>query len=101
MLLLPDAAERIPQRAELDLVKKYCPEHVDHFSARYRNARMFAVHWRIACHGGHRPATNTLCDYLALIKHEVREGAGSGRAGQTIRIMRTAVEKGLGPAKIT
>ena len=114
VLPLPDAVERILQRAEkrdrlivawseheLDVVKNYCPEHLDRFEALYRNARTFAVHWRNTCHGGHRPATNTLCDYLALIGYEVPEGARPGRAGETIRILRTALDKGRGIADLT
>jgi hypothetical protein len=114
LLLLPDAVNRILQRAEkrdrlvvawseheLDVVTNYCPEHLDRFRARYRNARTFAVHWRNTCHGGHRPATNRLCDYLALVEYEVPGEAGPGRAGETIRILRTALEKGRGIADLT
>jgi hypothetical protein len=114
LLLLPDAVERILQRAEkrdrlvvawseheLDVVKNYCPEHLDRFEPRYRNARTFAVHWRNTCHGGRRPATNSLSDYLALVDYEVPDGAGPGRAGETIRIMRTALEKGREIADLT
>ena len=91
VLPLPDAVERILQRAEkrdrlivawseheLGVVKNYCPEHLDRFEALYRNARTFAVHWRNSCHEGHRPATNTLCAYLALIGYEVPKGGWAG-----------------------
>ncbi len=60
------------------------------------NARTFAVYWRNACHGGRKPATNDLPAYLALIEYDVPEGAGPGRAGDTIRIVGEALKKGRG-----
>jgi hypothetical protein len=114
LLPLPDAVGRILQRAErkdrlivawseheLGVVKGYCPKHLDRFHARFVNARTFAVHWRNKCHGGRKPATNTLADYLALIEYEVPEAAEPGRAGETIRAVRRAFEKGLGIAGLT
>ena len=109
LLPLPDAVERILQRAEakdrlivawteheLKVVKTYCPQHLARFEARFVNARAVAEHWRNACHDGQKPKTNELADYLALIKYEVSEGAGPGRAGETIGIVGKALEKGLG-----
>jgi len=114
LLALPEAVERILRRAErkdrlivawseheLDVVEDYCPKHLDRFQARFVNARTFAVHWRNKCHGGGKPATNMLGDYLALIGYEVSEGAGPGRAGETIRVVRKALEKGRGIAGMT
>jgi hypothetical protein len=106
LLALPEAVERIVRRAErkdrlivawsereLNVVKRYCPEHLERFQAKFVNARTVAVHWRNKRHQGRKPATNTLADYLALIEYEVTEGAGPGRAGETIRIVRKALEK--------
>ena len=114
LLALPDAVERILQRAErkdrlivawseheLDVVERDCPELLDRFQAKFRNARTFAVHWRNKCHEGRKPATNTLADYLALIEYQVTEGAGPGRAGETIRVVRRALEKRRGIAGLT
>ncbi len=109
LLLLPDAVERILQRAEandrlivawseheLDVVKEYCPQHLARFEPRFVNARTFAVYWRNAVHGGNKPATRDLPAYLALIKYALPEGAGPGRAGETIRLVCRALEKGQG-----
>jgi len=109
LLSLPDAVERILERAEakdrlivawseheLDVVTEHCPQHLGRFQARFVNARTFAVHWRNAVHGGRKPATNELADYLRLIGYEVPEGAGPGRAADTIRIVGQALEKGRG-----
>ena len=65
------------------------------------NARAVAVRWRNACHGGRKPGTNELASYLALIGYEVPGGAGPGRAGDTIRIVGKALEKGLGLKGLT
>ena len=114
LLELSDAVERILQRAdskdrlivawsehELDVVRDHCPEKLDRLRARYVNARSVAVHWRNRCHGGLMPASNALADYLALIGHAVPEGAGPGRAGATIGILRTALKKNRGVAGLT
>ncbi len=106
-LSLPDAVERILQRAEakdrlivawseheLDVVKEYCPQHLARFEARFVNARTFAVYWRNVVHGGDKPATGDLPTYLALIDYDLPEDAGPGRAGETIRLVRKALEKG-------
>lgn len=113
-LPLLGAVERILQRAEardrlivawseheLDVVKEYCPQHLARFEARYVNARSFAVYWRNACHGGNQPATKDLPTYLALIGYDVPGGAGPGRAGETIRRVGKALEKGEGLAGLT
>jgi hypothetical protein len=109
LLSLPDAVERIVQRAEardrlivawseheLDVVKDHAPQHLDRFEARFVNARTFAVYWRNACHAGRKPATNDLPAFLALIEYDLPVGAGPGRAGDTIRIVGDALKKGHG-----
>ena len=114
LLALPDAVEQILQRAEaknrlivawseheLDVVRERCPQHLARLEARFVNARAVAVHWRNACHGGERPATSQLADYLALIGYEVSKGAGPGRAGETIRIVSKALKKGQGIGGLT
>ena len=107
LLPLPDAVERILQRAEakdrlivawseheLDVVKVHTPQHLARFEARFVNARTFAVYWRNACHGGRKPATNDLPAYLALIEYDLPEGAGPGRAGDTIEDRRRSTQEG-------
>lgn len=113
-MTLSDAVERILQRAErrdrrivawseheLDIVRKYCPDKLERFEIRYVNARAVAVHWRNRCHGGRRPSTNTLADYLTLIGYVVPPAAGVGRAGETIRILTAALEKGRRVSELT
>jgi hypothetical protein len=103
-LALADAVERILQRAEkrdrlivawttheLDVVRVYCPEHLDRFESRYVNALGVAKRWRNSCHGGQKPAIGTLAAYLDLIGHRVPDGAGPGRTGETIRILLQAL----------
>lgn len=103
---LPEAVERILQRAErkdrrivawseheLGVVRDHCPELLDRFQSRYVNARTVAVHWRNKCHAGQRPRTNTLADYLDLIAYGVSEAGRPGRAGETIRTIRKALEQ--------
>lgn len=114
LLPLPAAVERILHRAEakgrlivawseheLDVVQTYCPQHLVRFEARYVNARALAVYWRNACHGGRKPAANDLPSYLGLISYEMPVGAGPGRAGETIRRVGKALEKGNGLAGLT
>ena len=113
-LTLAAAIERILQRAEakdrqivawsereLNAVRLYCPEHVDRFEARHVNARSLAVRWRNKCHGGRKPATNTLADYMALIGHTVPPEAGPDEVGKTVARVRTSLEKGRGVAGLT
>ena len=82
-------------------MNNYCPEKLDRFQSRFVNARAFAVRWRNRCHAGKKPPTNSLADYLALIEYRVSEGAGPGLAGETIRIVRKALEKGRGIEGLT
>src|SRR3954452_938439 len=63
--------------------------------------RAVAEYWRNACHATQKPETNQLADYLALIGYKVSYGAGRGRAGETIRIVGKALEKGLEPKGVT
>ena len=86
---------------ELDVVRDFAPEHLDRFAARYINARTLAVRWRNKCHGGERPATNTLADYLRLVGYLVPDGAGPGRAGETIGILDKAFAAGRQPNDLT
>jgi hypothetical protein len=114
VLDLPDAIEHILQRAEakdrlivawsdheLDVVRTFSPTHVERFSARYVNARTFAVHWRNARHAGARPPTNELADYLALIDHRVPPEAGKGGVGDTLRVLGDAFARGRGWGDLT
>ena len=113
-LTLADAVARILVRAEaknrlivawsqheLYVVGEHAPEHLDRFAARYVNARTFAVRWRNKCRGGAKPASNTLADYLALSGYRVPEGAGPGRAGETIGILQRAFDLGRMPSDLT
>ena len=113
-LELSDAVERILQRAEskdrmivawseheLGVVRDHCPDKLERFQARYINARLVAVHWRNKCHGGEKPSSNALADYLALIGHTVPQGAGPGLAGATIAVVRKALERDRGVAGLT
>jgi len=114
LLDLCGAVERVLQRAErrdrlivawseheLNVVSRYCPDKLDRFEARFVNARAFAVRWRNRCYGGEKPDSNSLADYLALIEHKVPQEAGPGRAAETIRILRKALEKGRAIDEIT
>jgi hypothetical protein len=114
LLPLPDAIERILQRAEarncrlvawsrheLDIVEEHCPEKLERFAVRYVNARAVAVRWRNKCHAGRKPETNTLADYLALIGYEVPGTAGPGHVGETIKRVRKSLLKGQGVAGLT
>ena len=68
LLSLPNAVERILQRAEsrdcrivawseheLNVVRKGCPEHLDRFGARFVYALGVAKRWRNKCHDGNKP----------------------------------------------
>lgn len=114
LLPLHDAVERILLRAEardrlivawseheLDVVKEYCPKHLARFEARYVNARIFAVYWRNACHDRDKPATRDLPTYFELIGYDLPDDLGPGRAGETIRRVGKALEKGRGIAGLT
>ena len=81
---------------ELDVVKEYCPEHLARFEARFVNARSVAVYWRNACHAGDKPPTKDLPTYLALVGYDLPDGAGPGLAGETIKRVAAALEKGRG-----
>ena len=61
------------------------------------NARLVAVPWRNVCHGGHKPETNTLADFMFLVGHQVAEDAGPGLTGETIRLVRATLEGGRAP----
>lgn len=114
LLSLPAAVLRIIQRAEkkdrqivawseheLNVVKTYCPEHLERFESRYVNARSYAVRWRNKCHGGEKPEVGTLANYLVQIGHSVPKGAGPGDVGKTIGLVRKSLEKGIGVDGLT
>jgi hypothetical protein len=111
---LSDAVERILQRAEkrdrlivawteheLNVVRTHCPEHLARFESRYVNARLLAVRWRNKRHGGKKPDANTLAAYLGLIGHTVPPGAGVGRTGETIGVLRRSLERDPTGARVT
>ena len=113
-LELHEAVERILVRAEkrdrlivawseheLDVVREYCPELLERFEARFRNARDFAERWRNKCRAGVKPPTGALADYLWLTGYEVPDGAGPGRVGDTIRILLDALGRGRRVSDIT
>lgn len=115
LLALPDAVERILQRAEandaaivawseheLRVVREHCPAPlVDRFERRFVNARKVAARWTSALPPEERPASQRLADYLAFIGHRVPDGAGPGQAGDAIRILGAALERGRGAAGLT
>ncbi len=101
---LADAVEHILRRAErkdrlivawsereLDVVREYCPQHLERFEARFRNARAFAERWRNKCHDGRKPPSGTLADYLLETGYVVPERARPGRVGETIRLVRASL----------
>jgi hypothetical protein len=113
-LTLSNAVERILQRAErksrlivawteheLDVVRDHCPEKLDRFQVRFVNARAVAVYWRNKCHGGQKPASNALADYLELVGWPVPEGAGPGVVGTTIAIIRRSLERDPSGRRLT
>lgn len=71
------------------------PELVARFEDRYANALSIAKRWRNRCHGGAKPATGRLADYLALIGYPVPDDAAPGQVGETIRVLRRPLEQGL------
>ncbi len=110
-LPLHDAVENTVRRAEkgdrrivawseheLDVVKTLAgedPELVARFEARYANARAFSEYWRNKLHGGDKPESGRLADYLALIGYPVPDDAEAGHVGATIRDLRPRLARGL------
>ena len=105
-MALAEAVERILRRAErkdrlivawsereLDVVREYCPELLERFEARFRNARALAERWRNKCHDGRKPPSGALADYLWLTGYVVPERARPGRVGETIRLVRASLER--------
>ncbi len=83
---------------ELDVVRTLTdddPALVARFEARFANARAIAERWRNKCHAGDKPAEGRLVEYLALIGYTVPDEAAAGRVGETIRILRDRLERGL------
>lgn len=113
-LSLADAVERILVRAEkhdrlivswseheLRIVRQFCPELLERFEARFRNAHDFAERWRNKCHDGAKPASGALADYLALTGYDVPDRAAPGRVGDTIGILLRALGRRPGLLGIT
>jgi hypothetical protein len=71
------------------------PQLVDRFEARYVNALSVAKRWRNKVHGGHKPESGRLTDYMVLIGYPVPEEAAPGHVGETIRVVRRRLEQGL------
>lgn len=71
------------------------PELVARFEARYVNARAVAERWCNKIHGGDKPENGRLADYLALIGYPVPEEAAPGHVGETIRVLRSRLARGL------
>jgi hypothetical protein len=71
------------------------PELVARFEARYVNALSVAKHWRNKLHGGAKPASGRLADYLVVIGYPVPEDAAPGKVGETVRVLRHRLEQGL------
>jgi hypothetical protein len=114
VMTLAAAVERIVQRAEkrdrlivawteheLDVVRRYVPEMLDRFEARYRNALGVAKYWRNACHATEKPSNGALVGYLDLVGYRVPEAAGVGRAAETLRILGGAFDRGRTAAQLT
>ena len=110
---LRDAIENIVRRAEhrdrrivawseheLGVVRKLCaddPDLVARFEARFANARAVAERWRNKCHDGDRPDPGRLVDYLGLIGYPLPDEAVGGGVGETIRLIRDRLDRGLPP----
>lgn len=73
------------------------PELVERFEARFGNGRSIAERWRNRCHGGDKPSTGRLVDYLALIRYPLPDEAAGGDVGDTIRAIRDRLDRGLPP----
>ncbi len=52
-------------------------------------------------HGGHKPPTNELADYLVFIGYEVPVNAGVDRTAETIKRLSKSLAKGQGEAGLT
>ena len=70
------------------------PELVNRFEARYANARAVAERWRNRCHGGDKPSSGKLSDYLTLVGYRVPDDAHGGEVGDTVRLLQRAFERG-------
>jgi hypothetical protein len=73
------------------------PALVARFEARYANALDVARRWRNRCHGGDRPASGRLADYLPLVDYAVPEEAARGHVGETIRLLLPRLARGVPP----
>lgn len=112
-LPLHKAVEKVVMRAEkhgirivswsehdLKVVQAMQVEHpglVARFEARYANARAVAARWRTMCHPGTKPHRGSLTAYQAIIGYPVPEEAAPGHVGDTIRLLRPRLERGLLP----
>jgi hypothetical protein len=73
------------------------PDLVARFEGRYANALSVAKRWRNRHYGGVKPESGHLADYLALIGYQVPEDAAPGHVGESIRVIRHRLERGLLP----
>ena len=114
VMTLGEGVERIIQRAEkhdrqivawteheLDVVRRWVPEHLDRFERRYRNALGVAKYWRNTCHETAKPSNGALVGYLDLVGYRVPEAAGVGRAAQTLDILGRAFDRGRTASQLT
>ena len=111
VMSLHDAVEKAVRRAEgadrrivswsehdLKVVRTLAAEDpalVVRFEGCYGNARAVAELWRNKVHDGDKPDTGRLADYLVLIGYPVPDDAAPGHVGETIRVLRTRLERGL------
>jgi hypothetical protein len=83
---------------DLDVVRTLGADQADlvgRFERRYANALSVAKHWRNRLYGGDRPAEGRLAGYLEVIGYPVPEEAAAGEVGETIRVLRHRLERGL------
>ncbi len=108
---LRDAVANVVQRAvrrdrrivawsehELTVVRTLAssdPDLVAEFETRFVNALAFAKYWRNKLHAGDRPEEGRLADYLDLVGYRVPSCYGPGNVGETIRVVRARLERGL------
>jgi predicted nucleotidyltransferase len=71
------------------------PSLVARFEDRYANALSVARRWRNRCYGGVKPPSGRLVGYLALIGYPVPNDAAAGDVGETIRVLRRRLDRGL------
>jgi hypothetical protein len=107
LLTISGAVERVVQRAEahdlvivswseheLEVVDGNCsPDVASRFRERFVNGKKVASRWTGRLAADERPPTKRLVDYLSFIGYPLPDGAGPGRAGETIGIIANAFER--------